>query len=213
MDNVDVKLPESGTGFVTNNRGEHGEFQFGQQSTIDAALRTAAAWDVLHPNRPFSIGQISKEGGGDFRPQHQSHRTGLDIDVRPVRKDGQNLGVDISESQYHRALTTELIDLWWRNAPVQLVYFNDPTVVNAGLSTHLGGHNDHFHVRVRRKDGVIRIHDRGSDVAEMQTILGIEADGRFGPKTLLAVEQFQSDHGLVADGIVGPKTWIALRAV
>jgi murein L,D-transpeptidase YcbB/YkuD len=109
-------------------------------------------------------------------------------------------------------LTTELINLWWTNAPVQLVYFNDLTVINARLSTRAQGHNDHFHVRLRRKDGVIRIHDRGSDVAEVQTILGIEADGRFGPKTLLAVEQFQSDHGLSPDGIVGPQTWVALRA-
>ena len=212
MNEVNVLLPESGTGFVTNNRGDD-EFQWGQQSTIDAALRTAAAWDVLHPNRPFSIGQISKEGGGSFEPQHHSHRTGLDIDVRPVRKDGQNLGVEISESQYHRGLTTELIDLWWTNAPVQLVYFNDQTVIDAHLSTRATGHHNHFHVRLRIKDGQIRFRDRGSDVAEMQTILGIEVDGRFGPKTLLAVEKFQSDNGLVPDGIVGKNTWAALRAV
>src|ERR1043165_144985 len=115
MDDVNVQLPESGTGFVTNNRGEHGEFQWGQQSSIEAPLRTAAAWDVLHPNRPFSIGQISLEGGGDF-DGHASHKTGLDIDVRPVRKDGQNLPVKMSESEYDRGLTTELINLCGTNA-------------------------------------------------------------------------------------------------
>lgn len=169
--NVDTQLPESGTGFVTSNRGDHGQFQFGQKSSIDAALAVGAAWDALHPNHPFSIGQISKEGGGDF-PPHASHKVGLDIDVRPMRLDGKNEPVEITESQYDRNLTTELIDLWWQKAPVLLVYFN-----------------------------------------EVQTKLGLEADGRFGPKTLLAVEAFQSERGLTPDGVVGPQTWAALATL
>jgi peptidoglycan hydrolase-like protein with peptidoglycan-binding domain len=35
-------------------------------------------------------------------------------------------------------------------------------------------------------------------------------DGIFGPKTLKAVKQFQTDLGLDVDGIVGPKTWAML---
>jgi hypothetical protein len=36
-------------------------------------------------------------------------------------------------------------------------------------------------------------------------------DGKFGPKTLRAVEQFQASHGgLDVDGVVGPLTWDAL---
>ena len=203
-------LPEHGVGFVTCNRGND-EFQWGKQSTIDAAIRTAAAWDVVHTNRPFSIGQISLKGGGPF-PGHDSHKHGLDVDVRPMRKDGQNLPVTITDSQYDRALTTELIDLWWTCAPVQLVFFNDQTVIDAGLSVYWKNHHHHFHVRLRVKDGTIKFHDRGSDVAEVQTILGIPIDGKFGPNTLLAVEAFQSARGLVVDGIVGPNTWAALRA-
>jgi hypothetical protein len=210
--NIDTQLPESGAGFVTNNRGASGEFQFGQQSSIDAALAVGAGWDALHSNHPFSIGQISLEGGGPFEG-HASHQVGLDIDVRPMRLDGQNEGVEITQSQYDRPLTTELINLWWENAPVQLVYFNDQTVINARLSIRATGHHLHFHVRLRKKNGVIRIHDRGSDVAEVQTKLGLEADGRFGPKTLLAVEAFQSERGLTPDGVVGPKTWAALATI
>ena len=209
--NVDVLLPESDTGFVTNNRGDD-EFQFGQQSTIDAALAVGVAWDALHPNHPFSIGQISKKGGGKF-PPHVSHQVGLDVDVRPMRVDGKNQEVTIFEPEYDRALTTELINLWWTKAPVQMVFFNDQMVIAAGLSIKVENHHHHFHVRLRPKDAVIRIHDRGSDVVEVQTILGIEADGWFGPATLHAVEKFQSDHGLNPDGVVGPKTWAALRTV
>lgn len=209
--NIDVQLPDKGTGFVTNNRGDHGQFQFGQQSTIDACLAVAAAWNGLHADRPFSIGQISNKGGGKM-PPHLSHRLGIDIDARPIRKDGKNQPVTIDDDGYDRALTTELIDLWWTNAPVQAVFFNDQTVIAKGLSRAVSGHGNHFHVRLRMKGATIRNGDRGSDVAELQTKLGLTADGRFGAATEAAVEEFQDAHNLTADGVVGPKTWAALGA-
>lgn len=207
--NIDTPLPLSGTGFVTNNRGASGEFQFGQQSTIDACLALGNEWHSSHPERPFSIGQISKKGGGPM-PPHLSHRLGVDIDVRPMRKDGQNNSVTIEDAAYDRATTTALIELWWKKAPVQLVLFNDPTVIGAGLSRPFPGHGNHFHVRLRMKGATIRIKDRGSDVAELQAKLGVTADGRFGPATAHAVEEFQAAHGLTPDGVVGRDTWKAL---
>lgn len=40
----------------------------------------------------------------------------------------------------------------------------------------------------------------------------IQTDGRFGPKTELALRGFQASHGLTADGKCGPKTRAALIA-
>jgi peptidoglycan hydrolase-like protein with peptidoglycan-binding domain len=48
------------------------------------------------------------------------------------------------------------------------------------------------------------------DVIKLQTILGLTADGIFGPQTRMAVVQFQRSHSLTTDGIVGPQTWTAL---
>ena len=206
---VNTLLPASGVGFVTNNRGTGGKFQFGQKSTIDAAVRVGTAWNEANPDHPFSIGQISLKGGGEM-PPHRSHRVGLDVDVRPMRTDGENLPVTITDPAYDRVATTAVISLWWEKAPVQSLFFNDPTVIAAGLSQFVNNHHHHFPARLRARGATIRIGDRGSDVAEVQAKLGLEPDGRFGAATLEAVEQFQAANDLVPDGVVGPKTWAAL---
>lgn len=55
--------------------------------------------------------------------------------------------------------------------------------------------------------------DEGDLVREVQSDLGIGADGNFGSDTEAAVIQFQQAHGLVPDGVVGPDTWAALDAL
>lgn len=57
---------------------------------------------------------------------------------------------------------------------------------------------------------VLRMGDRGPDVAALQRILGVPADGAFGPKTDAAVRAVQEHAGLVVDGIVGIMTLRAL---
>lgn len=59
----------------------------------------------------------------------------------------------------------------------------------------------------------IRRGAAGPAVVHLQERLGILADGRFGPATEGAVENFQAAQGLKKDGIVGPKTWAALEAL
>lgn len=50
---------------------------------------------------------------------------------------------------------------------------------------------------------------KGGPVAAWQQIVGVKADGNFGPGTAAATKTWQSKNGLTADGVVGPKSWSA----
>lgn len=50
----------------------------------------------------------------------------------------------------------------------------------------------------------------GELVKKMQAVLGLTADGDFGPGTEAALKKWQTSKGLTADGVAGPKTLAAM---
>ena len=54
---------------------------------------------------------------------------------------------------------------------------------------------------------LLKIGSTGEDVKKLQTKLGLNADGSFGPMTETKVKEWQAANGLTADGIVGDGTW------
>lgn len=195
---IDKVLPASGPGFVTFNRGTGGANQYGLASTIEAILRVTKAWSLPL----MSIGHISRKGGGPF-PPHKSHRTGLDVDVRPIRRDRKNLSVTITDKNCDSKMTKNMAEHWWHYAPVQLILFNDPEIIKVGLSRPYPGHTNHLHIRLRPTGATLKEGHRGSDVEALQRKLNIPPDGRFGPATTKAVKAFQKSKGLIEDGIAG----------
>jgi N-acetylmuramoyl-L-alanine amidase/Putative peptidoglycan binding domain len=59
----------------------------------------------------------------------------------------------------------------------------------------------------------VRRPDWNDAVKDVQRAVGVEPDGRFGPKTEAALRKFQLAHDLVPDGIAGPKSWAAIDAM
>ena len=59
----------------------------------------------------------------------------------------------------------------------------------------------------------IRKGDTGEEVKVLQSIIGVTADGIFGPVTESRVKEWQREHNLFPDGIVGPKTWAILNTI
>jgi putative chitinase len=60
---------------------------------------------------------------------------------------------------------------------------------------------------------ILKIGSKGVDVAKIQGLLGIIADGVFGAATETKVKEWQAKNGLQADGIVGDKTFGKMFAV
>ena len=59
---------------------------------------------------------------------------------------------------------------------------------------------------------ILRLGSSGEEVKKLQELLGVDAIGKFGPKTEAAVKGWQSAHGLTPDGIVGDATWAKMFA-
>jgi peptidoglycan hydrolase-like protein with peptidoglycan-binding domain len=54
---------------------------------------------------------------------------------------------------------------------------------------------------------ILRIGSTGPAVTAWQMLVGVVADGQFGPLTAEATKTWQRARGLEPDGVVGPKTW------
>ena len=59
---------------------------------------------------------------------------------------------------------------------------------------------------------LLKVGSEGEDVKKLQEKLGVDAIGKFGPKTETAVKAWQAANGLTADGIVGDGTWAKMFA-
>src|SRR6185295_18172092 len=114
MAKIESLIPESGVGFRTNNRTDNSHFA--TQVVHDLLIKIAGMWHELRPDNPISIGQISHKGGGSFFPPHHQHQLGIEADMRPLRKDGQDLHTTFDSPDYSQDLTREFVTLLRANA-------------------------------------------------------------------------------------------------
>ncbi|ABX07821.1 Peptidoglycan-binding domain 1 protein (plasmid) [Herpetosiphon aurantiacus DSM 785] len=130
----------------------NGSANWGVAATI-AQLEAATRDFAATGNGKVPLGDISFEHGGDI-PGHGSHETGLDVDVWPIRTDTrQCTGARITwrSSTYDRAATRTLVKAIRAAAPGQiaLIYFNDPVLIDEGLTSAYPNHDNHLHIRYK----------------------------------------------------------------
>lgn len=53
---------------------------------------------------------------------------------------------------------------------------------------------------------ILKVGSKGSEVKQLQQVLGVGADGVFGNGTAEALKKWQKENGLAADGVAGPST-------
>ena len=136
-------LPQmSGTGYYAYSPMPR---QYATEITIRtiADLCTQRRWNgVIHQ---VGIGDMSFVSGGPM-PPHVSHTDGKCVDIRPLRKDGQNLPVTVSDPQYDRDATRLLVSAFLAHKNVKKILFNDPQILGV---TPWPGHDNHLHVVMR----------------------------------------------------------------
>lgn len=143
---IDTVLPAEGRGFTTYRREQGGADQYGRASTIRALMEIAEAWAAKHTSPRLQFGDISRRGGGPFAP-HKSHQRGIEVDARPVTNNNREEPTNINAMNYSHALTKEFVQIVKGKFPNAKIFFNDPRLINLGLTSQLAGHSDHLHIR------------------------------------------------------------------
>ena len=136
-------LPQGfeGGGYYTYGTPTEGRSQYSHPSLMSMLIQTAALWSAVDP-RKFGVGNISRENGKNT--DHKTHLSGLEVDIRPLRKDGRHVPCTIDDSQYDRDATHKLIAMFLATGRVKELLFNDPP--NMPRVRRFRGHDNHFHV-------------------------------------------------------------------
>lgn len=143
-------LPQSpmDAGYYTDGELYHkpdkGAYQYAHPIMMTAIFRVALEWQSTERRR-FGVGNISLPDGKGT-DDHKSHLDGLQVDVRPLRKDGLEKPIFWWDAEYDLAATVKLIELFRTFAPVKVVLFNDTRVP---FVRPFSGHDNHFHVGMR----------------------------------------------------------------
>jgi penicillin-insensitive murein endopeptidase len=125
--------------------------QYAHPNLLTVIFRIEREWQIMC-DRKFGIGNISIDGGVEY-DRHKTHKRGIEMDCRPVRKDkvtGQGARCSYRDAVYDCEATIMLIRLFIQHPWVKLVYFNDDKVQKAcgAQVKSCTGHDDHFHVEL-----------------------------------------------------------------
>lgn len=131
------------SGYYNYGTPGNGAGQYCHPNLLNFLFAAEHKW-VMIDDRRFGVGNISLAGGLVFSPHH-SHRNGLQVDVRALRKDGRAVPVKYTSSDYDREGTIRLVDCFFSTGMVKKIFFNDAKIPK---TSPLPGHDDHLHIEV-----------------------------------------------------------------
>lgn len=119
--------------------------QYGTFATIILLQEVAQTFHSTLPELRIGIGAISLRDGAPM-PPHISHRTGRNTDIRPLRTDGQQIPVTITDEAYDREATRLLAQILLTRPTVKKIFFNDTQIEGV---IPMQGHHNHLHVETK----------------------------------------------------------------
>lgn len=180
-----------------------------------APNRDKASDGVVGDSSHLALGNKS-----DHNPWYNGIVTAVDIDHDPTG--GMDCKLLSQSLVYSRDPRIKYIIF---NAQIYRMYSGHSKSFAWGPYSGVNAHRSHMHLSIVAKPiaddvsrwnlwffNTLRLGSWNDDVRVMQAKLNatIQArlviDGKFGPKTELAVRQYQAVRGLFVDGIVGPQT-------
>ncbi|MEO5934859.1 MAG: penicillin-insensitive murein endopeptidase [Duganella sp.] len=146
------QTPED-AGYYVYGTPDRGRAQYASPRLLSVIFHIEREWQAID-DRKFGIGNISIAGGLPY-DEHRSHQKGVEVDIRPIRKDklvGQGANLTRFDSAYDREATIKLIRLFADHPMVKIIYFNDDKVqqaIGGSRVKSLTRHDDHFHVDLK----------------------------------------------------------------
>jgi len=137
-----VVLPQNGKAYYSYSVVGK---QYGTPQCLQALQRICAQFSTKFADVKVGIGDISLQAGGELLP-HRSHKNGLNVDVRPLRKDKKNIPVSIADPHYSRPFTKVLVECILADVNVKAILFNDTQIKGVGSWP---GHDNHLHITMK----------------------------------------------------------------
>ncbi|MBK8723763.1 MAG: penicillin-insensitive murein endopeptidase [Saprospiraceae bacterium] len=125
---------------------------YGTDWLISTIVKAAAIYsqNYLNSNVDASVmwvNDLSLSTGGSY-PPHGTHQTGLDVDVRLPKTNGESGGITIASDEYDREATREMLKAFKSCELVKSILFNDSVLIGESLCSYYTGHDNHFHVKI-----------------------------------------------------------------
>lgn len=142
---------------------------WGKLYMIEFLIDLGFLWDLSHNpykqlvESPILLGDISPDGGAhpnrDPVKDHKSHKKGVDVDIFILCKDGKAKNINYTNKrEYDFERTLKLAELIFqaakrKNVVIDKAWYDDVDVQKnfKGRLNILGGHADHFHIRLMEK--------------------------------------------------------------
>jgi Penicillin-insensitive murein endopeptidase len=121
--------------------------QWGTQKTIQTLENVATDFWFAYPTAKLGYGDISFQFGGTMSP-HSTHKDGRNVDVRPCRKNDEQLPVSYTDADYDFDKTKYLVETFLCQLNVKSILFNDKEIqkIDKTLVKSCTGHDNHLHI-------------------------------------------------------------------
>ena len=163
-----INMVNSGTGYYHYLGTDDAETDdWAVLAMINIIEGAGRAWHDGNQSPPrIGIGDLSKgnasteEFGGSF-PPHTSHQNGLDVDIRYIRKDNKEDGLNLLDTlerrNYDTTATIALMNYLFSNGTAARIIVSQYCGISfkyvpATYDT-TGAHDNHFHLRIVDPDG------------------------------------------------------------